>query len=64
MILKIGDKVIAKKSWNKYNELDIERELCGRTYVIEKIGLGLGLVKLKNFIPLVRTKMIKKVKNE
>lgn len=57
-----GDKVRKIKSlkWSNKINAPIEQELSTNyTYIVEEVGLGLNLVKLQGFIPLVRTKYIK-----
>jgi hypothetical protein len=64
MKINKGDKVRVKyNNYNDFKETDIEKELTSNyTYIVEEIGLGLGLVRLKGFIPLVRTSFLKIVK--
>lgn len=59
--MKVGNKVVRNEYQLSKDKDAIENELeVNTTYEVEEVGLGLGLVRLKYFIPLVRTKYIKK----
>ncbi len=57
-----GDKVrkIESLKWSNTPNAPIEQELSTNyTYIVEEVGLGLNLVKLEGFLPLVNTKYLK-----